>query len=81
MRASGEARKAIALATSNGSTTPPSGVIALILASSSTPLATASSRIAVRTQVGATALTRMPWAAHSTASERVSASMPLLAAQ
>jgi hypothetical protein len=68
--AAGEARKTIAAATSSGRATRPSGVMALMRAMISGCWVNGLMNC-VSTQVGATALTRMPCCAHSTASARV----------
>jgi len=78
-RARSEARKTIASATSAASTRQRIGVSARILSTIAASLSSFCVR-SVRTQAGATAFTRMPCAAHSTASARVMLTMaPLVA--
>ncbi len=70
MPAAGLARNRMAVATSSGSASRPIGVTRSISATTSA-LSSSGAMKPVRTQVGATAFTRMPWRAHSTASARV----------
>src|SRR3712207_5386907 len=67
--ASSEARKRMAFATSSGSPRRPTGCIRLMASRYSVPPGSSGKRRtrSVRMVPGATALTRMPWSAHSTA--------------
>ena len=75
----GEARNATALATSTGSPKRPSGSF-LRYSGPSTGWSITHSEMRVRTTPGATALTRMPSGARSSAAVRTSATTPPLEA-
>ena len=76
----GDASSATARATSSGTASRPAGMRSTISSSTRIPSRIACSTIGVLTGPGATATTRTPRPPHSTASTRVSPTIPALLA-